>query len=106
MIRVVENAVTFIVALSPLFPLVVALVRYYGTKTKNQNIINLATRANIIVLSLEKMPLINEQKREIGINKLVEYSTEVGIKLTNQQAHEYINAAVEEIRKKEATLIG
>lgn len=104
MIKIVENAVTFIIALSPLFPLVVALVRYYGTKTRNQRIVNLAQRANVIVMSLEKLDLVNEEKREIGINKLCNYATEVGISLTPSQAHDYINGAVEEIRKQEEAL--
>lgn len=104
MIKVVENAVTFIVALSPLYPLVLALVRYYGTKTRNQRIVNLAQRANVIVMSLEKLELVNEQKRDIGVNKLCSYANEVGINLTPNQAHDYINAAVEEIRKQEEAL--
>lgn len=106
MIKVIENAVTFIVALSPLFPLVVALVRYYGTKTRNQNIVNLAQRANVIVMALEKVELTNEDKREAGIKKLSQYATEVGINLTPDQAHDYINSAVEAIRQEEAKLIG
>lgn len=106
MIKVIENAVTFILAVSPLFPLVVALVRYYGTKTRNQRIVNLAQRANVIVMSLEKVELVNEEKRDLGIRKLCDYAFEVGINLSPGQAQDYINGAVEEIRKKEAALIG
>ena len=105
-LKVIENATTIILALSPFYPLIVAGIRYYGTKTKNNNITNIANRADIIVKGLEKIELTNPDKRDLGINKLVEYANEVGISLTPDQAQDYINAAVLELRQREAALIG
>ena len=105
-IKVIENVTTIILALSPFFPLIVAGIKYYGTKTKNNNIINLANRADIIVKGLDKIELTNPDKRDLGINKLVEYANEIGVSLTPDQAVDYINAAVLELRQREVTLIG
>ena len=105
-IKVIENVTTIILALSPFFPLVVAGIRYYGTKTKNNNITNLANRADIIVKGLDKIELTNPDKRDLGINKLVEYANEIGVSLTPDQAVDYINSAVLELRQREAALIG
>ena len=105
-LKITENVITIIFALSPLFPLVIAGVRYYGTKTKRNNIVNLANRADIIVKGLEKVELSNPEKRDSGIHRLVEYADEIGISLTTSQARDYINAAVLELRQREAELIG
>lgn len=105
-IKVIENVTTIILALSPFFPLIVAGIKYYGTKTKNNNIINLANRADIIVKGLEKIELNNPEKRDLGVNKLTEYANEIGVALTPDQAKDYINAAVLELRQREAALIG
>ena len=105
-LKITENVVTIIFALSPFFPLVIAGVKYYGTKTKRNNIVNLANRADIIVKGLEKVELSNPEKRNMGINRLVDYANEVGISLTTSQAQDYINASVLELRQREADLIG
>lgn len=105
-IKIIENVTTIILALSPFFPLVIAGIKYYGTKTKHNNMVNLANRADIIVKGLDKLPLNNPQKRTDGVDKLVTYANEVGISLTPDQAQDYINAAVLELRQREAVLIG
>ncbi len=105
-IKVIENVTTIILALSPFFPLIVAGIKYYGTKTKNNNMVNLANRADIIVKGLDKLPLNNPQKRTDGVDKLVTYANEIGVALTTDQATDYINAAVLELRQREAALIG
>lgn len=105
-LKVIENATTIILALSPFYPLIVAGIRYYGIKTKNKNLVTLSERANIIVMGLEKVEATNPEKRNWGVNRLVDYANEVGISLTPDQAQDYINAAVLELRQREAALIG
>ena len=94
-LSILSRVLDILIILSPFFPLIIALIRYVGKKNRNQNLILLAQRADIIVAALKQSPveLTNVDKAKEGIEKLVEYANEVGIKLTPSQASDYIEHA-------------
>ena len=101
----VNDIVNYITLLIIVAPVVIQLVRYVGTITHNRNLINLADRALIIVTSLEQLKLVNNaDKKSEALRKLATYAKEVGIKLTEDQAEDYIEHAVAELRKLQGKL--
>lgn len=83
-------------------PIVIQGVKWIGHKTHNQKLINLSERANIIVASLDQShAMSNAQKKDVALNKLSDYASEVGIKVTPTQLHDYIEASVNFIRSLE-----
>lgn len=83
-------------------PIVVQGFKWIGHKTHNQMIINLSERAHIIVSSLDQShAMSNSQKKDVALNKLSDYASEVGIKVTSNQLHDYIEASVNFIRSLE-----
>lgn len=105
-LQILKQIVDVTIIISPLLPLIVAITRYVGKKTKNQNIITLTDRADIIVNSLEQFPLEldNIGKRNLAIEKLSEYSKEVGIQLSEDQASDYIESAVKYLKLRSEQL--
>lgn len=101
-LQILSRILDILIILSPFFPLIIAMVRYVGKKNRNQNMILLAQRADIIVAALKQQPieLTNAEKAESGIKKLVEYANEVGIKLTEQQANDYIEHAYSLLKER------
>lgn len=100
-----NDIVNYITLLIIVAPVVIQLVRYVGTITHNRNLINLADRALIIVTSLEQLKLVNNaDKKSEALRKLATYAKEVGIKLTEDQAEDYIENAVAELRKLQGKL--
>lgn len=90
----------FLEALTILVPLLIALspivVKLFGLLaqlTTSKRLKNLAARAEIIVSALEQSNISNLEKQMEAIDKLVLYANEVGIKLTDQQAKDYIESA-------------
>lgn len=101
----VNDIVNYITLLIIVAPVVIQLVRYVGTITHSRNLINLADRALIIVTSLEQLKLVNNaDKKAEALRKLATYAKEVGIKLTEGQAEDYIENAVAELRKLQGKL--
>lgn len=101
----VNDIVNYITLLIIVAPVVIQLVRYVGTIIHNRNLINLADRALIIVTSLEQLKLVNNaDKKAEALRKLATYAKEVGIKLTEDQAEDYIENAVAELRKLQGKL--
>lgn len=94
--EIVKEVINFIILILPLLPLVVSLTRYVGKKTRNQNIVLLANRAEIIVraLNASSVQLDNPSKKFEAVNKISHYANEVGISLTPEQASDYIESAV------------
>lgn len=86
--------VEVIIILMPLVPILIQSTKLIGQRTRNQNMVNLASRAEIIVTALEQTPYMNEEKKQLGIEKLKMYANEVGINLTKEQAEDYIESAV------------
>lgn len=101
-LNILSRILDILIILSPFFPLIIALIRYVGKKNRNQNLILLAQRADIIVAALKQSPieLTNAEKADEGINKLVEYANEVGIKLTKSQASDYIEYAYSLLKER------
>lgn len=96
----VNEIVNYITLLIIVVPVAIQLVRYVGTITHNKNLVNLADRALIIVTSLEQLKLTNNaDKKTAALRKLATYANELGIKLTEDQAEDYIENAVAELRK-------
>ena len=101
----VNDIVNYITLLIIVAPVVIQLDRYVGTITHNRNLINLADRALIIVTSLELLKLVNNaDKKAEALRKLATYAKEVGIKLTEDKAEDYIENAVAELRKLQGKL--
>lgn len=94
-----ENVINLLVALSVILPVVVQLVRYIGTLTNNKKVLTLADRAMIIVSSLDSLGIANEAKKQEALGKLTNFANEVGINLSLSQAEDYIENAVQALRR-------
>lgn len=94
-----ENVINLLVALSVILPIVVQLVRYIGTLTNNKKVLTLADRAMIIVSSLDSLGIANEAKKQEALGKLTNFANEVGINLSLSQAEDYIENAVQALRR-------
>lgn len=95
----IENVINLLVALSVILPIVVQLVRYIGTLTNNKKVLTLADRAMIIVSSLDSLGIANEAKKQEALGKLTNFANEVGINLSLSQAEDYIENAVQALRR-------
>lgn len=85
------NCITFITLLGPL---VISAIRYFAIRTNSKQLSTIASRAAIIVSALEDMKITNTTKRDIAIEKLIRFSNELRIPLTESQAVDYIEDAV------------
>jgi len=94
-----ENVINLLVALSVILPIVVQLVKYIGTLTNNKKVLTLADRAMIIVSSLDSLGIANEAKKQEALGKLTNFANEVGINLSLSQAEDYIESAVQALRR-------
>lgn len=105
--EIVKSIVNFIIVIFPLLPLVVELTRYFGKKTRKQNIVLLANRAEIIVRALNatNIQLTNPEKKLEAVSKISQYANEVGIKLTPEQASDYIESAVILLKERSEQLV-
>lgn len=97
--QILKTIVEVITIMLPLMPLILASTRYLAKKSRNQNMVNLVDRASIIVEAMETTLLDGYGKKNLALEKLIEYANEVGINLTKQQAEDYIEAAVREMNK-------
>lgn len=94
-----ENVINLLVSLSVILPIVVQLVKYIGTLTNNKKVLTLADRAMIIVSSLDSLGIANEAKKQEALGKLTNFANEVGINLSLSQAEDYIENAVQALRR-------
>lgn len=95
----ITTMTSLVTVLISLLPVATAIAHLISAKTRSQRIKILADRAEVITRALDQqLNMSNENKLEVASNKLVEYSGEVGIKLTKEQASDYINATVNAIR--------
>ena len=94
-----ENVLNLLVTLSVILPLVLELLKYIGALTNNKKVLTLAERANIIVSSLDSLGIANEAKKQEAIGKLTSFANEVGINLSISQAEDYIENAVQSLRR-------
>lgn len=95
-----ELVVNWAFILSVVAPLGVASFKAIGQFTHNQRLINLSTRAEIIVKSLNENHILqNPQKKEEAMRKLSTYANEVGIKVTTDQLSDYIESSVRALKE-------
>ena len=94
-----ENVINLLVALSVILPVVVELIKYIGALTNNKKVSTLADRAMIIVSSLDSLGIANEAKKQEALGKLTSFANETGIRLSITQAEDYIEHAVQALRR-------
>ena len=91
MIKQITDIVTLILLVAPV---VVQLFKLIGTKTHNQRLSNLSNRADTIVQALEQTDLASSDKKAKALDKLSSYASETKIKLTPDQASDFIEQSV------------
>ena len=92
--NILNNIVTAVTIIVTLGPLIIAGIKYIGTKTNSQEIITIADRAAIIVSAIDYLDIENHDKQAMAIRKLVNFANELSITLTVEQATDYVDDAV------------
>lgn len=64
-----------------------------------RSVITLADRAMIIVSSLDSLLIPNKDKKKEALEKLLGFAKEIGVSLTKEQAEDYIEHSVRELRE-------
>lgn len=95
----IDDIITLVTLVIVFAPVVLNLVKYLGAATHNKAVITLAERALIIVTALDNMLIENTSKKKEALDKLLSYASETGVKLTSEQASDYIEHAVQELRR-------
>lgn len=95
----IKNLTDIIMIVVVLLPVLVQLFTLIAQKSHNQKLINLSERAKIVVSALEQSGLENADKKAAAMDKLAQYSKEVGIKVTADQLSDYIEGAVNLMHK-------
>lgn len=94
MLDQIMDVLSVLIALAPiLIPLLVKIIGYIAQLSNNQKLVNLHSRANIIVEAMEQSGLANDQKKRKAMEKLAYYADEVGIAVTVDQLDDYIESA-------------
>lgn len=97
--RYIDDAVNIVIILGAISPVIIQGMKALGQYTHNKKIINLSSRAEIIVNALNnEHQLSNIDKKNRAMAKLSEYASEVGIKVTGDQIDDYIEAAVQVLK--------
>lgn len=94
LIDIVNRIIEILGVIVVVAPVALKFFKLLAASTHNKRLINLATRADIIVQALEQSGLIGEDKKLMAIDKLQQYANETKIKINVQQAEDYIEAAV------------
>ena len=92
--NILNNIVTAVTIIVTLGPLIIAGIKYIGTKTNSQEIITIADRAAIIVSAIDNLDIENHDKQAMAIRKLVNFANELSITLTIEHATDYVDDAV------------
>ena len=92
--NILNNIVTAVTIIVTLGPLIIAGIKYIGTKTNSQEIITIADRAAIIVSAIDNLDIENHDKQAMAIRKLVNFANELSITLTVEQATDCVDDAV------------
>lgn len=95
----IEKVVDLITVLIIVAPIVVNVIKLIGAVTHSKSIQTLADRAMIIVSSLDSVLIPNDTKKREAMNKLLYFAEETGVKLTAEQAEDYIEHSVRELRR-------
>ena len=95
----VEKIIELLTLLIVVAPVVLQLIRYLGVSINNKSVITLADRAMIIVSSLDSLLIPNKDKKKEALEKLLGFAKEIGVSLTKEQAEDYIEHSVRELRE-------
>lgn len=95
----VDDIITLVTLVIVFAPVVLNLVKYLGAATHSKAVVTLAERALIIVSALDNMLIENTSKKKEALDKILSYASETGVKLTSEQASDYIEHAVQELRR-------
>lgn len=95
----VDDFITLVTLVIVFAPVALNLIKYLGAATHNKAVMTLADRALIIVTALDNMLIENTSKKKEALDKLLSYASETGVKLTSEQASDYIEHAVQELRR-------
>lgn len=96
----ITTMISIVTVIISLLPIATAVAHLISAKTRSQRVKVLADRAEVITRSLDQdLNKDNDEKHSAGCVKLIEYASEVGIKITPEQASDYINATVNAIRQ-------
>lgn len=95
----IEKIIELLTLLIVVAPVVLQLIRYLGVSTNNKSVITLADRAMIIVSSLDSLFIPNKDKKKEALEKLLGFAKEIGVSLTKEQAEDYIEHSVRELRE-------
>lgn len=85
---------SMVVTFITLVPLALRISSYFGSLSNNKNIQTLSQRAIIIAEALEQTDFTGAHKKDIAIEKLMVFAQELAIKLTKDQAGDYVESAV------------
>lgn len=95
----IEKIIELLTLLIVVAPVVLQLIRYLGVSTNNKSVITLADRAMIIVSSLDSLLIPNKDKKKEALEKMLGFAKEIGVNLTKEQAEDYIEHSVRELRE-------
>jgi len=95
----VDDFITLVTLVIVFAPVALNLIKYLGAATHNKAVMTLADRTLIIVTALDNMLIENTSKKKEALDKLLSYASETGVKLTSEQASDYIEHAVQELRR-------
>lgn len=94
----ISNVLDLVTVFIVLFPVAVQLFTLVAQKTHNQKLINLSSRAQIVVSALEQSGLTSDEKKKQAMDKLASYAKEAKINVTGDQLDDYIEAAVRTVK--------
>lgn len=91
---IIDTVISIISVGIALAPVAISASRLIAQKTHSTTLMNLTNRASVIVSALQNSHIDNLDKKELAMNSIANYAKELGVKLTPDQASEYIEDAV------------
>lgn len=101
---IIESLVDILTVAAVLAPVESQVIKFTRSRTHNQRVKTLLDRSQVIVKSLENIDVPNRTKNADSVDKLMTFANEVGVKLTKQQANDYIEAAVRDLNNVQRQL--
>ena len=95
--NIIESLVDILTVAAILAPVENQLIKVTKSHVHNKRVQTLLDRSQVIVKSLENIDVPNQTKNADSVDKLMTFANEAGIKLTKQQANDYIEAAVRDL---------
>lgn len=94
---IIESLVDILTVAAILAPVEDQVIKFTKSHVHNQRVKTLLDRSQVIVKSLENIDVPNQTKNADSVDKLMTFANEAGIRLTKQQANDYIEAAVRDL---------